>query len=82
MRLISLLLGLVILAYFISKQLASNKPESEITQTLDQQEISTPRVPTTPQDVKKFEANMNDFMQDAAEKRAKALEKIEDATNQ
>lgn len=78
MRLISLLIGLAIIAYLINKQLTPAPPPSDINTTANSQNIVPPKVPVTPNKVKDFETDINQFVQDAASERNKALEKMEE----
>ena len=79
MKLISLLIALLIIGFLVNKQLNSSSSLKEHDDISDNKNISTPKVPTSPKDVKKFEKEMNDFMQDAAAQKAK---RMEDALNQ
>lgn len=79
MKLISLLIGLVIIAYLISKQLVAESPSSDINAIFDKQEIALPKIPVTQKDVKGFEVDMNKFIQDTAAERNKEFEKIEES---
>ena len=81
MRLISLLIGLVIIAYLISKQLEPDSSSNDIDDIIDQQDIALPKVPVSPKDIKGFETEMNKFIQDTAANRQEELEKIEKGLN-
>ncbi len=52
MRLISLLVGLVIIALLISKQLSPGSSSNDKDTAMDKQGITLPRVPVAPKDVK------------------------------
>ena len=75
MRLISLLIGLVLIAFLISKQLASDSPSRDIAAIIEEDGISLPKVPVSPKDLKAFEADMNAFIENAASERKEELEK-------
>ncbi len=73
MKLISLLIGLLLIIYLMSKQLAP--PAVSVTDnSLQQEGITLPQVPVSPKDLKKFETDMNNFVQESALKRDAALE--------
>lgn len=75
MRLISLLIGLVIIMYLMSKTLAPTTTKNNINEIVEKQGITLPQVPTSAQDLKKFEADINNFIQDTTTKRQQELEK-------
>ncbi len=64
MRLILLLVVLAIIGLTINQWLNQKPATTAIPQQAGT--IPTPAVPTRPQDVKKFEQDINRFMQDAA----------------
>ena len=74
MRLISLLIGLVIIALLIGRQLTSDAPSSEAQDHIDNQNVTLPKIPVAPENVKEFEADLNEFIQDTASKKNKELE--------
>lgn len=76
MRLIVLLLALLFIGYMVAQQIGP--PSTTHTkQGLSSYEQGTaPQVPTNLQDLKQFEADMNQFMSDTAEQRAKELEQV------
>ncbi|TVZ40960.1 hypothetical protein P886_0296 [Alteromonadaceae bacterium 2753L.S.0a.02] len=76
MRLIILLLAVVIIGLIVSKQLSSGKPQDS-GQTDTTSSIDTPKVPSAPQDVPKFEKQINEFMIDAAAERDKKMREQE-----
>lgn len=78
MRIISLLIGLLVVAYFINLQISSKSPSKDIIEIIDKQDISLPKIPVTPKDLKEFETDINKFLQDAMSERKKELDKIAD----
>ncbi len=76
MRLISLLLAMLVILFVLYKQLGGSS-ESRVEHAPSGDSVGVPQVPTRPQDVPAFKDRMDDFMQDAAEERAR---KIEEAT--
>lgn len=74
MRLISLLVGVLLVGLFIMKQLDSSSSVNENIHAVDTGDFKTPKVPTTPQGIAEFEGDMNKFIQDNADKRARELE--------
>lgn len=74
MKLISLLIALLIIGGLIYKQLgnSASKQEQEI-QALSES-VDAPKVPTKPQDVNKFDSQMNDFMNQENKKRSEAID--------
>ncbi len=73
MRLISLLLVMLAIMFVVYKQLGGSS-ESRVERAPNSDSVDVPQVPTRPQDVPAFKERMNDFMQDAAEERAKKME--------
>jgi len=73
MRLISLLIAFLIIGFLVNKQLNSSSSSTEYDGIINNENITTPP-PTSPKDVKKFEKEINDFMLDAADQRAKEIE--------
>ncbi len=76
MRLISLLLVMFVVLFVVYKQ-TGDVSKTEVTNTPKGYGVNIPEAPSSPQDLKKFKGQMNDFMQDAAEDRKG---KIEEAT--
>lgn len=74
MKIISLLAGLTIIGFIVAKQLDGSSPSAEAGGAAGSQASGTPRVPTAPADVKSFEKDMNDFIQDTSKRRAEELE--------
>ncbi len=77
MRIISILVGLMILAYLHTRQVTPEAPSSDVNTVMDNNEIAVPKVPTAPENIKDFKTDMNKFIQDTASERNKALEKSE-----
>ncbi len=74
MKMISMLLALLLVGYLAQQQLASTSANSALQDTLSKEGISVPKVPTSLNDVKRFEVDMNKLMQDAADKKAKLID--------
>jgi len=68
-----LLIALLIVAMLIYQQLGLG-PIREIEQEQIISETNAPRIPTSPKDVEQFGADMNDYINEAAAKRASELE--------
>jgi hypothetical protein len=81
MRLISLLIGLILVAYLVSTQLSPDSTSGDINTNIDQQDVPPPKVPVAPSELKEFEADMNTFIQDTASERNKKLKALEDSSN-
>ena len=81
MRLISLLIGLILVAYLVSTQLSPDSTSGDINTNIDQQDVTPPKVPVAPSELKEFEADMNTFIQDTASERNKKLEALEGSPN-
>jgi len=81
MRLISLLIGLILVAYLVSTQLSPDSTSGDINTNIDQQDVTPPKVPVAPSELKEFEADMNTFIQDTASERNKKLEALEGSSN-
>lgn len=79
MRLIVILVALLVVALLVKKQLDSSPSTEAYKALIDESGLSTPKVPTSPSEIKQFEDDMNQFMQDAADQKAKG---IEEAMNQ
>ena len=74
MRIISLLIALLIIGFLVKKQLDSNSSTTEYEDIISNENITVPKVPTAPNDVQKFEKDMNEFILNAADQRAKEVE--------
>ena len=70
MRLIGVLIVLAIIGLLVKQQLGSGSSSDRYESIPANENVSTPSVPNAPGDVKKFESEMNEFMQDAAKNRA------------
>ena len=75
MRVISLLIALLVIGFLVKKQLDSNSLSTEYEDIISNENITVPKVPTAPKDVQKFEKDMNEFILNAADQRAKEVEK-------
>ena len=71
MRLILLLIALTIVGLLVKQQLTSSSSNDKYENVISDENLSTPKVPSSPQDINKFENDMNDFLQDAAKNRAR-----------
>ena len=71
MRLISLLVGLLLVGLLVMKQLNSS---SSVNESIDSVNFKVPKVPTSTQGISEFEGDINKFIQDNADKRAQELE--------
>ena len=69
MKIISILIGLVLVALFVMKQLNSGSSRNNIEEVIDKENINTPKIPTSPKDIQKFEKDINKYIQDATEKK-------------
>lgn len=69
MKIISILIGLVLVALFVMKQLNSGSSRNNIEEVIDKENINTPKVPTSPKDIQKFEKDINKYIQDTTEKK-------------
>ncbi len=70
MKFISLIITVIVIGLIAKQQLTSNK-DPKVTTSND--EVSIPKVPTAPEDVKKFEKDMNAFMLNANKQRNEEL---------
>lgn len=74
MRLVILLIAVLLVGLLVYKQIGPGAVEpSETVDALSSPDA--PQVPTTPQQVKEFGVQMNEYMNEEAEKRAAAIEK-------
>lgn len=78
MRLIGLLVALLIIGFVIVKQLDSGSSKHRAYEVLDDHDMNQIELPSTPADLDKFEKNLNQFVQDAADQRADELDKTLD----
>ena len=69
LALLSILIGLVLVALFVMKQLNSGSSRNNIEEVIDKENINTPKVPTSPKDIQKFEKDINKYIQDTTEKK-------------
>jgi len=74
MKLISLLVALLLIGLLIAKQLKPNSSSNDIENILGSEKFTTPKVPTSPQELQAFENDINKLIQDSADKRARELE--------
>lgn len=79
MRVVLLLLVLAVFGVTLAQWLG-NKPSNPApreTSRSSSDRVAPPAVPTRPQEMKRFEKDMNQFMQDAASERARQMESQE-----
>lgn len=74
MRLISILIGLAIIAFMVNKQLNTTSAPMDTEVNIGDRINEAPKVPTSPEGVKQFDADMDKFMQDTEAQRNKKLE--------
>ncbi|MFT6266782.1 MAG: hypothetical protein ACJAWS_002946 [Oleiphilaceae bacterium] len=74
MKFISLLIALLIIGFLVKKQLDPSSSNTEYEDMISNESIAVPKVPTVPKEVQKFEKDINQFMLDAADQRAKGVE--------
>lgn len=74
MRLISILIGLAIIAFMVNKQLNTTSAPMDTEVNIGDRINAAPKVPTSPEGVKQFDADMDKFMQDTEAQRNKKLE--------
>jgi len=74
MKFISLLIALLIVGLLVKKQMDSSSSSSEYDDITGNEIINVPKAPTAPKDVQKFEKDINEFMLNAADQRAKKVE--------
>lgn len=78
MRIISIIIVLLIVAYLVSKQLTPETSSRSANGTMENtQDVTAPIVPTAPQDVNNFKNDMNKYIQDTASERGEELDRIE-----
>jgi|GEM_PF-5827077 len=75
MRLLTLVIAVLIISLLLYKQLG-NKPKDE-SPPEDSTSVRAPKIPHNPKDIRSFEGEINDFVKDAADERAKLLEEQE-----
>ncbi len=73
MRLISLLLALLLIGFLITTQLGNSSSKNQANEIIDDENIDV-QVPSSPKELQKFESDINKFVQDNADERAKKLE--------
>jgi len=76
MRLVALLIAVLVVGMLVYKQLGQS-PTSSSVPSATGESSEVPRVPTTVQEIKPFETEINDFMQDEAARRAQMIEDAE-----
>jgi hypothetical protein len=74
MKFISLLIALVIIGVLVKTQLNSNSSNAVPEDLRGNEDVSVPKVPTAPKDVPKFEQDINEFIDNSADKRAKEMD--------
>lgn len=75
MKFISLLIALLIVGFLIKKQLNPSPTNAELKDAFSSENVTIPNVPTHPNDVQKFEHDINEFMLDSADGRASEINK-------
>ncbi len=75
MRLIVLVIVLALIGFLVNKQLNSSSAQKQLESAIGEQGIDVPKVPSSPEDLKKFEKDLNNFVKNDAKRRAKELEK-------
>lgn len=75
MKLLSILIVLVIVAFLAVKQLDSSSSSNKAAEILGSENSAAIKAPTSVKDLQKFEDDMNKLMQDSTEKRRDAIEK-------
>jgi hypothetical protein len=76
MKLISLLIVLLLIGFLVKKQLDSGSSSTEYDEIIESKNLSTPKVPSSPKGVKKFDVEINDFMKESAEEKERKLEEV------
>jgi len=74
-RLISILLVLVFIAFLVMKQLDSGPSKNNVEEISNNENVNTPKVPTSPKGIQEFEKDMNKLILDQTEKRNENIEK-------
>ena len=75
MRLISLLLTLLLVGYLIATQLGhKSQLNNEALNASDTENLSVPRVPTSPKDLPKFKEDINKYLDDSLKKKRQDIE--------
>ncbi|MDG4551751.1 MAG: hypothetical protein P9G45_15230 [Candidatus Contendobacter sp.] len=72
MRIVLLLIGLAVIGLTLARWLGQPPPAARIPPLRDS--TTAPAVPAQPQDLKKFEQDLNRFMQDAASQRRREVD--------
>lgn len=70
MKMIGLLLALLVVGWLVYGQLNLSAPSAIVTDEND----TTPRVPTTPQQLEQFDQDINQFVIDSAAERTRQIE--------
>lgn len=78
MKFISLLLALLIIGFLATKQLGSGSSNSDLVEIVDELDIVVPEMPSAPNDIQTFENDVNDLIQNAADKRRAAEAALND----
>jgi len=78
MRFIGLLLALLLVAFLINKQLGSGDPNNRTDALLQEQDPGAPKVPTNPGEVEQFGEDMQQYLDEQAQKRADAIRELEE----
>lgn len=73
MRLIVVLLSLLIVGLLVYRQLEGNPPRTG-GKAGESERVGAPRIPTNPDQLPAFEQQVNDYVEDQAAERARAVE--------
>lgn len=76
MKLISMLLALLIIGYLILQQIY-NPAATDAGEQTSYDSLEPPKVPTRPQDVQKFDQDINQFVNDSKDRMDQQLEQAE-----
>lgn len=78
MKLISLLIGLIVVMYLVNKQLAPDALSHSVTDAIEDQSNGLSNMlslPTSPKDINKFEQDLNQLVEKSTSNRNEELEK-------
>jgi len=67
-------LALALIAFLVVKQLDSSSSNNQAEKVTTNNNIDSPAIPTSPKDLQKFEQDIDKFILDNADSRAKKLE--------
>lgn len=69
MRILLLLIVLAVIGLTLARQMSEKPATARVSSAPTESSATTPTVPTRPQELKKFEQDLNRFIQDAATQR-------------